>query len=174
MSFQFSCCHLPIHHTAFWSSHQRGRSPNTFVDTCSTRTSLDQCTLCLVCWWDASGRTCHQRTIQYKNFNVIILCVHRNKHTTGGFKTPSLTVVDFRPYFNFLGWSNDSVVGMTRIWPDSWGIVDEVPALTRDHSLPQSIQNISVGHPASYSMGTRDFSPGNKAVWAWSWPLTSM
>jgi len=42
--------------------------------------------------------------------------------------------------------------------------VDEGPALTRDHSLPQSIQTISEDHPASYSMGTRGTSPRNKAV----------
>jgi len=52
--------------------------------------------------------------------------------------------------------------------------VDEGPALTRDHSLPQSIQTISEDHPASYSMGTRGTSPRNKAVRAWSWPLTSI
>jgi hypothetical protein len=41
-------------------------------------------------------------------------------------------------------------------------------------SLHHRVQNGSGVHPASYPMGTRGSSPGDKAAGAWSWPLTSI
>lgn len=45
-------------HTVSGSSHQPGRSPSSVSDIAPTRMFPGLCTLCLVCWWDASRRTC--------------------------------------------------------------------------------------------------------------------
>jgi hypothetical protein len=41
--------------------------------------------------------------------------------------------------------------------------------LLHAHDIP-----IDGAHPASYPMGTRGSFPEDKAVGAWSWPLTSI
>jgi hypothetical protein len=48
------------------------------------------------------------------------------------------------------------------------------PEVDGNFSLHYLIQNGSGAHPASYPMYTRGSFPGDKAAWAWSWPLTSI
>jgi hypothetical protein len=47
------------------------------------------------------------------------------------------------------------------------------PAGTGNFSLHHLVQNDSGAHRASYQMGSRASFPGDKAVGAWSWSLTS-
>jgi hypothetical protein len=45
---------------------------------------------------------------------------------------------------------------------------------TGNFSLHHRVQTGSGAHPDSYPIGTRGSFPGGKAVWSWSWPLTSI
>jgi len=54
---------------------------------------------------------------------------------------------------------------------DSRGV--RVPVGAGDFSPHHRVQTDSEAYPASYTMGTRGFFPGDKADRAWSRPLTS-
>jgi len=49
-----------------------------------------------------------------------------------------------------------------------------VPAGNGNYSLNHRVQTGSGAHPASCPMGSRGSFLGDKAVRAWSWPLTSI
>jgi hypothetical protein len=81
-------------------------------------------------------------------------------------------------YFDWKTWSEesrDSSVGIALGYGlDDRGSRVRFPAGAGDFSLYHRVQNGSGVHPASYAMGTRGSSPGDKVARAWSWPLTSI
>jgi len=71
--------------------------------------------------------------------------------------------------------SHDSSVGTALGYSlDTRSFSVRFPAGPANLSLHHRVQNGSGAHPASYPVGKRGSSRGDKVAEAWSWPLTSI